>query len=85
MSTVLIGVPVLTVALTIARVSLLEEFSLLKNSIHYCIETLPSRTCTYTSVRTAGSRKAVTLFSETVHDRRHAPIEIARTHLVRVS
>jgi len=34
---------------------------------------------------TAGSRKAVTLFSETVHDRRHAPIEIARTHLVRVS
>jgi len=25
------------------------------------------------------------LFSETVHDRRHAPIEIARTHLVRVS
>jgi len=25
------------------------------------------------------------VFSETVHDRRHAPIEIARTHLVRVS
>jgi hypothetical protein len=50
MSTVLISVPVLTVVLTIARVSLVKEFSL-KNSIHYCIETLPSRTCTYTSVR----------------------------------
>lgn len=31
--------------------SVSSKNSLLKNSIHYCIETLPSRTCTYTSVR----------------------------------
>jgi hypothetical protein len=30
-------------------------------------------------------KKLSLVFSETVHNRRHAPIEIARTHLVRVS
>ncbi len=49
--TVLISVPFLFPLCLRLHMSVFLMNSLLKNSIHYYIETLPSRTCTYTSVR----------------------------------